>query len=118
MDILRHPAFTFCIALFATHQLFQKVFDISIPLLDSYLDPFLSIPIFLSLLLVERRWLLRQPDFNFTTLELVIITTVLAIIFEEVFPRISDSFTRDNWDYVFYFFGGGYFSFFINEADD
>ncbi len=118
MDNLKHPAFIICIALFAIHQLFQKIVAIPIPFLDSYLDPFLSIPIFLSLLLEERRWLLRQPDFNFTTLEVVIITTVLAIIFEEVFPRISDSFTRDNLDYVFYFFGGGYFSFFINEMDD
>lgn len=118
MNILKNHAFQICIVLFVTHQILQKILNYNIPFADQYLDPFLSIPIFLSLLLMERRWLLRQRDFYFSTFEVAIITCVLAIIFEEVFPRISTKFTRDNWDYVFYFLGGCYFRLFVISLNE
>ncbi len=97
------------------HQILQKVFNYNIPFADSYLDPFLSIPIFLNCLLLERRWLLKQPDFRFSNLEIVIITIVLAVLFEEGFTFFSDKFTHDPWDYFFYLLGGIFFRFFANK---
>ncbi|NJC28119.1 hypothetical protein [Neolewinella antarctica] len=99
-------------ALFLVHQLLQKGFSIDVPFVHAYLDPLLSIPIMLGLLSVERNWLFDRK--RLTVLDTVISTVVLAVVFEVFFPRWSEAFTYDPWDFLAYALGGLLFWFFVN----
>ena len=105
------PTPTYALALFAflTHQLSQKLLSVQVPLLDSYLDPFLAIPLLLGLAAAEQRWLgWRGAKEPFGIVEIVAMTAALALLFEEGFPRIDPARqTRDVWDHVAYAVGGG-----------
>ncbi|OAV44197.1 hypothetical protein [Lewinella sp. 4G2] len=106
------PVFWVCVGLFLVHQLLQKGLGIDVPFFHAYLDPFLSIPVMLGLLTVERRYLFDRG--RLTVLETVISTVFLAVIFEFFFPRWSDAFTADPYDYIAYGLGGLVFYFFVN----
>ena len=101
------PLYAAALALFLAHQLSQKLLGWTQPILDGYLDPFLSIPLLLGLAWAEQRWLLRRrADEPFTAVEVVAMTAALAVLFEEGFPRIDpERQTRDVWDYVAYGLG-------------
>ncbi len=108
--------------LFGAHQIAQYGLFINIPFLDNYADPFLGIPCLLGLVLIERSFFLdiyvnRQiaKDYRFSVLEVIVITTVLSILFEEGFSRWSNHFTKDYWDYLGYFLGAVVFLAFINK---
>jgi NAD(P)H-hydrate epimerase len=79
---------------------------------DAYLAPLLALPILLSLLLFERRIVLRIR--RLTLLEVGLISVVLSIIFEEGFPRLQPAFVRGPFDYLAYVAGAGYFWAFLN----
>ena len=115
MKTIQNPAWLFCFLLFAIHQFFQKILGWNFIWLDSYLDPLLCLPIFMGLMLAERRYFLKKRNHNnvytFSILETVVIAIVLSIIFEEGFPRWSDQFTKDYSDYFFYFVGALFFIF-------
>ena len=121
MKIFKNPAWLFCVFLFIIHQYFQKILGWNFAILDSYLDPILCLPIFMGLMLAERRFFLKKINHNkmytFSILETVVIGMALAIVFEEGFPRWSDQFTKDYSDYVFYFVGALFFYFFINSKE-
>jgi len=95
--------------LLLAHQVLQYGFAVRLPLLDNYLDPLLSVPVLIGLLYVERRYLFGSETQN-TRLHagfLVGLTAGIALIGEEVFPRIAPlTQTRDAWDYVAYSAGG------------
>ncbi|MFK8008649.1 MAG: hypothetical protein AB8H03_19985 [Saprospiraceae bacterium] len=120
MSIFRNPVWLFCVLLFIIHQFFQKILGWNFPILDSYLDPLLCLPIFMGLMLAERRFFLKKINHNkvytFSILEIIVIAIVLSIAFEEGFPRWSNRFTKDYFDYGFYFVGALFFYFFINHA--
>jgi hypothetical protein len=120
MKIFQNPAWLFCVFLFILHQFFQKILGWDFAILDSYLDPLLCLPIFMGLMLVERRFFIKKIKYKkvytFPLLETLVIGITLSIVFEEGFPRWSDQFTKDYFDYVFYFVGGLFFYFFINVA--
>ena len=121
MRVFQNPAWLSCVILFITHQFFQKILGWDSLILDSYLDPLLCLPIFMGMMLIERRFFLKKRNYNkiytFSILETIIITIVLSIIFEEGFPWWSDQFTRDNFDYMLYFVGALFFYFFINKRE-
>ncbi|MEM6317521.1 MAG: hypothetical protein AAF960_07610 [Bacteroidota bacterium] len=121
MWIAYNKTWLLCVVLFGLHQFSQYYLGWSVPFLDNYLDPFLGIPCLLGLVLQERRFLLdryidkrQAAAYCFSALDVVVITFILAVLFEEGFPRWSDNFTRDNWDYVAYFLGAGLFYFLVN----
>lgn len=118
MNIFRNPAWLFCVLLFVLHQISQKILGWNIAILDSYLDPLLCLPIFMGMMLAERRFFLKKINHNkvytFSIFETILISITLSIIFEEGFSRWSDEFTKDYFDYVFYFAGALFFYFFIN----
>lgn len=95
-----------CILLFLIHQYVQKVLLIPIPFLDNYLDDVLCAPIFLSFLLLERRFILKQKNYTFSSLEVFIYVLVMGLIFELAFPVWSSAFTQDYWDFLAYYLGG------------
>ena len=107
------PAWWVFVGIFLLHQLLQKGMGVDVPFAHEYLDPALSIPIMLGLWQVERRYLFGQT--HLTLLETAVGTIFLALIFEFLFPLLSDDFTADPWDYVAYSLGGLLFWLFVNR---
>ena len=93
-----------CAVLFWAHQIAQRLLNWSFPFLDSYLDPFLCMPILLGLLTMERKWVMGK-DYNLPILDSVVIVVVLSLIFELGFPKWSDAFYYDSYDFVAYGLG-------------
>ena len=103
------------VLLLLTHQFLQKKLQISIPFLDNWLDPFLSMPILLGLILAERRWFFKNKKvYSFSILEVVIAVLFFSFVFEFIFPKWDNGFTFDWWDFVGYGLGGLVFYFFQN----
>lgn len=90
--------------LFLTHQFLQWGLGIHIPFVDSYLDPFLAMPILLLLLDWEMEFFRTRPQLN--EMELLASFIIFSVIFEWLFPYLSADFTGDVWDIVAYFLGG------------
>ncbi len=104
-----------CLFVFTAHQILQKGLGVPIPFIDNYLDPLLCMPIFLGFLWAERKILMRKHYWNrFSTSEVMVMTLVLSLIFEEVFPRWNEQLIKDHWDYIAYAIGALIYYFFIN----
>ena len=112
MKVLKNPWWWAAVAVFALHQLFERVLAIDLGVVDSYLDPFLAAPILLGFWLFERQLVFRQPRLSW--FETALATVALAVIFEEVFPVYEEGFRKDIVDYVFYALGAVYFYVLIN----
>lgn len=89
-----------------SHQVAQRLLAISIPFIDSYLDPFLCIPFLLSGFVLERRLLLQIQHFRLNFIEIFTIILVLSLIFEYLFPRLTSEFIYDLCDFLAYAGGG------------
>jgi len=106
MKKLIHPYWWFCVLIFLTHQFFQKGLGWNFYWADNYLDNLLCMPIFLGLILIERRFVFRKnKTYRFTLFEIIVITIILSVLFEEGFSSWSPAFTKDPVDYIFYFVG-------------
>lgn len=116
MSVLKNPWWWVAVVVFVLHQVAQRGMGLELGALDSYLDPFLAAPILLGLWLFERQLVFRVPQLSW--FETAVATLVLAILFEEVFPRYEEGFRRDVIDYAFYGLGGLYFYFLINRGRD
>ncbi len=117
MKILFNWVFIVCCILFVVHQLLQKVLHISIPLADQYLDNLLATPILLTLLVAEKRILFRRGgDYTLSVLEVCMATLLIALVSEYLFPYLSNEFTFDWADIVFYALGSMLFYFTINKS--
>ena len=103
MKAYLHPLPLVAAILFILHQISQKVWGLSIPLADHYLDNLLCMPLLLPGYAAEQRWLWGRNKLRFY--EVILVTAVLSGVFEWVFPLISSGFTADNWDIVAYFTG-------------
>lgn len=122
MRIFKNKVWISCVLLLGLHQLWERVLHVKIEFLDNYLDPFLSIPILLGLILQERLYVLKRyfnqvqtNTYQLLPLEIVVSTLLFAIVFEEAFSYLSDQFFRDIWDYPAYFAGALIFYIFINK---
>ncbi len=116
MFILRQIPWLTCVSLFLIHQWTQKFMGWKIPWADNHLDCLLCMPVFLTLLLAERRWIFQKTSlYSFSAFETSLIVIVLSLIYEEGFPRWSTAFTKDYWDYLCYGIGALFFYFFINK---
>lgn len=92
-----------CCLLFVLHQIAQKIMGLPIPLIDSYLDSLLAMPIILGLLLWERRVLFRKGNhYRLSGQEVTIATLFIAFVSEIVFPWLSQKFTFDWPDLLLY----------------
>ena len=112
MSVLKNPWWWVAVAVFVLHQVAQRGMGMDFGPIDSYLDPFLAAPILLGLWLFERQLVFKVPELSW--FETAVATVVLAVIFEEVFPRYEEGFRRDLIDYAFYALGGLTFYFLIN----
>lgn len=92
--------------LFAIHQILvaSKVY---IGILDDYLDAFLIMPILLSLMAVENKFLFKTQRLHL--LQIIVWTVVVAIVAEWLFPKLNPSFTADWIDVFMYCLGTIYY---------
>lgn len=113
---LYSATFIICSALCILHQITQQVLHLSIPFADNYLDNFLSTPILLTLLLVERRTLFRfGQDYTLSAQEVSLATLFIAVVGEVLFPYFSQEFTADWLDVPFYALGSVLFYTTVND---
>lgn len=112
MEVLQQKSWWIPALLFLLHQISQYGLGWQVPWVDAYLDPLVALPILLGLLVFERRLLFGVHRLDVG--EVVIVTIVLAVIFEEGFPRWQPAFIRDRLDYLMYFLGSFYFWNWVN----
>ena len=94
-------------ALFILHQILQKVFNLSLPFVDSFFDPFCFIAISLPLVQFERTILYKQE--HLSGAEAFIIFVILALVSELVLPLVSTQFIYDPLDFLAMFLGFAWF---------
>lgn len=99
------------------HQLLQYVFHLPIPYVDSYFDPFACAVLGLTVFQWERVHLWGNQQHQLSFIEVIVVIAVLAMVSEEVFPKLSNRFYRDGWDYAAFVLGGIYFYGLINSSD-
>lgn len=100
---LSHFSFWLPAVLFLLHQCTQKLAQISIPILDNYLDPFCFATITFPLLQLERKKIYKLESFRLT--ELFVYFIVLAVLAEYLLPLISSNFVSDPFDFLAMFLG-------------
>jgi len=97
---LKNPVFIGAVLIFVSHQIMERVLLIYIPILDSYLDMFTLMPILLTLLTLERRYIFEKPDYSPSLGEVVLASIIIGMITEVLFPMWSDKFTQDFFDLI------------------
>ncbi len=101
---------------FIVHQILQLGFNLAIPFIDSYLDPFLFLPIILGLYLQERRWVLQDNFYMLDTFSFLGISLILCVLVEVVYPYLNHGYIFDIYDIPAYGVGSVYFHFTINKS--
>ena len=114
MKVYRNVWWWAAVVVFAVHQVLQRGLGVELGLVDSYLDPFCAAPILLGAWLLERQLVFRVPRLSW--FETAVATLVLAVIFEEIYPRYREAFRQDVYDYLFYGLGACYFYWLINPS--
>lgn len=112
---LRSPLFIICLLIFILHQVSQYIFKIQIPFLNNYLDNFLAMPIILTLLLAEKKYIYKQKDQKLNLSFVILATIYVALVTEWLFPLLSDRFTTDWTDLIFYALGCFFYYLFMNS---
>src|SRR5690606_889639 len=108
--------FLVALALAIAHQVLQKILQVSIPFVDSYLDPLLFLPILLHLILLERRYLFgKGPSYILSWSQMFAVFVLISVVCEVLFPRWSSSFIADYKDVICYLIGGILFGIFLNS---
>jgi len=105
------------VIVFLLHQFVQKILEFPLPFLDSYFDPFAAAVLGSFVLRMERKYLWKRKQLSFQWYETLVITIVLALISEQLFPLLSEDFTSDLLDYVAFAIGGIYFYYFLNKEE-
>lgn len=97
------------------HQILQKIFHVSIPILDNYGDDFFAMPFMLTIFSVEQRYIWRSINRPLSAFEIFVFTLAFALFFEELLPQYHQGFTKDYWDYLAYSLGSLAFYFSRNS---
>lgn len=114
--MLLKPEFIIMLLSVLAHQVTQKIMKLSFPILDSYFDPLLFLPILLYLILWERRyWFGKGPHYVLSWVQIAAIFVFVSIVAEYFFPRWSNDFTSDYWDVLCYAIGAVLFGVFLNR---
>lgn len=115
-QMLVRPWFIWMLVVFSIHQIMQKVLDINILFLDSFLDPLLFMPILLHLMLWERRFLFgKGPCYILSWKRIICILVFVSVLCEFLYPYWDDSFTMDYWDILCYSIGALLFGLYFND---
>lgn len=95
---LVHYSFWIPLLLFTAHQISQKLYSISTPFLDNYLDPFCFTSIVFPLLQLERKYIFKQKKITFY--ESLFYLLALSICCEYILPIVSAEFISDPYDII------------------
>ncbi|MBD1397459.1 magnesium citrate secondary transporter [Pontibacter sp. JH31] len=114
MRTLRHPVYLICVLLFMVNQALELA-HVFIPLLFSYLDDLLAMPMVLTLILAAERAYFRNGSFVLPWTWVAGAVAAFAFFFELVLPPFSPKHTADWLDAVAYTCGGALFFFTINQ---
>jgi hypothetical protein len=114
MQTLRHPLFIISVLLFSINQLLEQA-HVFIPLLFSYLDDLLAMPIVLTLILAAERAYFGDNSFVLPWAWVVIAVLAFSVFFELVLPPFFPKHTADWLDVVAYTFGALLFHVTINK---
>lgn len=107
--------FLCCLSLATANQALEKGFVIFIPLIHSYLDDLLCLPIVLTLGLAAYR--IVWPTYKLRLWHMIPVFVVYSIYFEWYLPQISLAYTSDLFDVLAYTGGLTIFSYFINDEN-
>jgi hypothetical protein len=114
-QMLIRPWFIGMLTLVLIHQIVQKVLGFNIPIVDSFLDPLLFMPILLHLILWEQRFLYgKGSHYVLSRRQIISILVFVAVFCEYFFPRWNNNFTMDYWDIICYTIGTLLFGSFLN----
>lgn len=97
--------FGVCIILFLLHQYVQKIARLSFPMIDSYLDPLLFMPILLTLITWERRLFYKNRLYHLPWTHIFGYLLLVSVLCEVVLPMWTERMTADVWDVLFYALG-------------
>src|SRR5690606_17399771 len=97
--------FWMCSVLFLLHQYIQKITTVSFPLIHSYLDPLLFMPILLTLITWERRLIYKNRSYTLPLTHIFGYFLLVSILCEVVFPMWTEGMTADVWDVLCYALG-------------
>lgn len=111
---LSNPVFLMCLFLAMVNQIIEKGFGIFLPVVHSYLDDLLCLPIVLTLGLAMYRSVI--PNYRLGLVHMLPVLIGYSIYFEGYLPLVSDS-TRDWMDLVMYLLGTIVFGYFINKPN-
>ena len=101
--------------LFLLHQLLQRGLGIDVPFVNDYFDPFACAILGLTALRWERQHLWHDRKVALRWYEIVLATLFLAVVSEELFSRLSDSFYHDPYDYLAFAIGAVFYTLVINR---
>lgn len=113
--MLRNILFLFLLILFLLHQYVERVRGARFPWVDNYLDAFLFMPILLTVVLWERRWLWKKGRaYSLPLRDVAGYGLLVCLLAEGLFPLLHPGFTRDFADVLLYFLGCCVFLFAMN----
>jgi hypothetical protein len=114
MRTLRQPLFLACVLLFLINQGLE-LSSVFIPLLFSYLDDLLAMPIVLTIILAAERIYFRNNNFVLPLGWVVGAVVAFSVFFELMLPPFSQKHTADWLDAVAYSVGAVLFHLIINK---
>ncbi|MBK6642010.1 MAG: hypothetical protein IPG39_12690 [Bacteroidetes bacterium] len=113
MKLLTHPLFIGSVVLFVLNQLMEHS-GIFVPLIYSYLDDLLFMPIVLTLSLLLQRRILGWK-YRLNTIHLLFGFVYVSVVMEAVLPLMNDRFISDPFDVLMYGFGIILFQMLLNK---
>lgn len=97
--------FAVCALLFLLHQYVEKILKLSLPMIDSYLDPLLFMPMLLTLITWERQLMYKNRLYHLPWTHIFGYFLLVSVLCEILFPMWTDRMTADIWDVLLYALG-------------
>lgn len=108
LKTVKHPLIFFSILAFFIHQIIEKGFNFSVPVLHAYLDDLVCIPITLGMATQVIQWIHPLKELYYLNKTAVILSVLFyCILFEGILPFYNPLvFTADWIDIIMYAVGG------------
>jgi hypothetical protein len=116
MSVIKNPFFLFPCMVFWINQFLERVLNIFIPYVHSYLDDLMAMPVILGITLQIYRWIHPlKNSFAFTKVQVFVGVVYVSLIFEVLLPLWYETYIMDIWDIPCYVIGAFYFYLLINR---
>jgi hypothetical protein len=99
----------YCISSFILGTLIYtfQYFNVQLPkIIHNYLNDFLIIPIVLFICLFVLRWTRNDNNFTLSLAIIIYVSFMYSVLFEFVFPKYLERYTKDFIDVILYFTSG------------